>query len=34
MATLRATHLRYSQIDFSAADHYTFEAFLKGLRPK
>jgi AcrR family transcriptional regulator len=34
IATLQTTHLRYSQIDFSAADRYTFEAYLRGLRPK
>src|SRR5438093_3859665 len=34
MAMLQATHLRYSQIDFSAANRYTFEAFVRGLRPK
>jgi AcrR family transcriptional regulator len=34
MAMLQATHLRYSQIDFGAANRYTFEAFVRGLRPK
>jgi AcrR family transcriptional regulator len=34
IAMLQATHLRYSQIDFGAANRYTFETFVRGMRPK